>query len=225
VKWTIGTLLFSNVLALILAVILRSRRIYFGMFFRVLFFLPVTMSFVATGVMFQFILSPEFGAVDQVFRFFGFAHGPDLLGNPSTALYVLLAVSGWATFGLAVLLFDAGLTQIPHELYESARLDGANALEQFRFVTFPMLKPISMIIAVLAVLEALRAFDLPYAMTRGGPAQATTTLGYFMWVDAFDEQRFGYGSAISTVILLFSVIFAVVYIRRAGRDALGEHTA
>ena len=221
-KWTVGALFFSNVLGFLLAVVLRSKAIYFGKYFRVLFFLPVTLSFVATGVMFSFILNPLFGAVSEVFQTLGLGQGPDLLGNPSTALYTLIGVSGWASFGISILLFDAGLTQIPTELYESARLDGARAFAQFRFVTVPMMRAVSVIVAVLSVLEALRAFDLIYAMTRGGPGQATTTLGYFMWVDAFDEQQFGYGSAIATVIVLLSVTFAVVYIKRAGREALGE---
>ena len=220
-KWTVGTLFFTNVLALLLAVVLRSKRIYFGTFLRLLFFLPVTMSLIAVGLMFSFILTPGFGAVDEIAHWFGYSMGPDLLGDPSTALYTLIAVFGWAYFGIALILFDAGLTQIPQEMYESARLDGANAFEQFRFVTLPMLRPIAMVVGVLAVLEALRAFDLSYIMTRGGPANATSTLGYSMWIDAFDEQRFGYGAAISTVMLLLSAIFAVVYVRRAGRDALG----
>jgi ABC-type sugar transport system permease subunit len=225
VKWTIGTLLFTNVLALVLAVVLRSKRIYFGTFLRLLFFLPVTMSLIAVGLMFSFILTPGFGAIDQIAQWFGYSSGPDLLGQPNTALYTLIAVFGWAYFGIALILFDAGLTQIPQELYESARLDGANSFEQFRFVTLPMLRPISMVVAVLAVLEALRAFDLPYIMTRGGPANATSTLGYSMWIDAFDEQQFGYGAAIGTVMLILSAFFAIVYVRRAGRDALGEGSA
>jgi ABC-type sugar transport system permease subunit len=119
------------------------------------------------------------------------------------------------------MLFDAGLTQIPQELYESSRLEGANAFQQLRFVTLPMLRPIFMVVTVLAVLEALRAFDLVLVMTRGGPGHASDTLGYFMWVQSFAERRFGYGAAISTVMLLMSSAFAVVYVRRAGRDALG----
>ena len=221
VKWTIGTLLFTNVLAFLLAVALRSRRVYFGTFLRLFFFLPVTMSLVAIGLMFSFILTPAFGGLDQVAQVLGFSAGPDLLGQPSTALYTLIAVFGWSYFGIPLMLYDAGLTQIPEELYESSRLEGANAWQQLRFLTLPMMRPIFMVVTVLAVLEALRAFDLVLVMTRGGPGHASDTLGYFMWIQSFDERRFGYGAAISTVMLLLSSVFAIVYVRRAGRDALG----
>ena len=221
IKWTIGTLFFTNVLAFLLAVVLRSKRVYFGTFLRLFFFIPVTMSLVAIGLMFSFILTPAFGALDQIAQAFGFSSGPDLLGDPNTALYTLIAVFGWSYFGIPLILFDAGLTQIPQELYESARLEGANAFQQLRFVTLPILKPIFMVVTVLAVLEALRAFDLVLVMTRGGPGHASDTLGYLMWIQSFDERRFGYGAAISTVMLLMSSVFAIIYVRRAGRDALG----
>jgi multiple sugar transport system permease protein len=119
------------------------------------------------------------------------------------------------------MLFDTGLTQIPQELYESSRLEGASAWQQMRFVTLPLLRPVFMVVTVLAVLEALRAFDLVLVMTRGGPGHATNTLGYFMWSASFSQQRFGYGAAISTVMLVLSSVFAVIYVRRAGREALG----
>ena len=221
ILWTIGTLFFSNVLAFILAVALRSRSIYFGNFLRILFFLPITMSLVATGLMFSFILTPAFGALYEIARMLGFSNGPDLLGEPSTALYTLIVVFGWSYIGIPLMLYDAGLTQIPNELYEAARLDGASAVQQLRLVTLPMLRPIFMVVTVLATIEALRAFDLVLVMTRGGPGHASDTLGYFMWVEFFHQRHFGYGAAISVVLLILSSSFALAYIRRSGRDALG----
>ncbi len=221
IKWTVGTLLFTNVVAFVLAVVLRSRRVYFGPVLRLLFFLPVTMSLVAIGLMFAFILTPAFGALDLVAQALGFASGPDLLGNPGSALYTLIAVFGWSYLGIPLVLYDAGLTQIPEELYEAARLEGASSWQQMLLVTLPLLRPIFMVVTVLAVLEALRAFDLVLVMTRGGPGHASDTLGYLMWIQSFDERRFGYGAAISVVMLLLSSAFAVFYVRQTGRDALG----
>jgi ABC-type sugar transport system permease subunit len=221
IKWTIGTLIFTNVIAFVLAVVLRSRRIYFGSFLRLLFFLPVTMSLVAIGLMFAFILTPAFGALDVIAQAIGFSSGPDLVGNPGSALYTLIAVFGWSYLGIPLVLYDAGLTQIPEELYEAARLEGATSIQQLLLVTLPLMRPIFMVVTVLAVLEALRAFDLVLVMTRGGPGHASDTLGYLMWIQSFDERRFGYGAAISVVMLLLSSAFAVVYVRQTGRDALG----
>jgi len=223
IAWTIGTLVFSNILAFLLAVALRSRLVYFGGFLRMLFFMPITMSLVATGLMFSFILTPAFGALWTISTTLGFSNGPDLLGQPSTALYTLIVVFGWSYIGIPLMLYDAGLTQIPDELYEAARLDGATPMQQLWHVTLPMLRPIFMVVAVLATIEALRAFDLVLVMTRGGPGHASDTLGYFMWVQSFHQRHFGYGAAISVVLLVLSSAFALFYIRRAGRDALGGH--
>jgi multiple sugar transport system permease protein/raffinose/stachyose/melibiose transport system permease protein len=219
IKWTIGALFFSNVLAFLLAVALRSSHIYFGTVLRLLFFLPVTMSLVAIGLMFSFILTPAFGGLAQISQWFGGSDGPDLLGDPHAALYTLIGVFVWSYLGIPLVLYDAGLTQIPEELYEAARLEGASGWQQMRLVTLPLLRPITMVITVLVVLEALRAFDLVLVMTRGGPGHASDTLGYFMWIQSFDERRFGYGAAISVVMLLLSSVFAILYIRRSGRDA------
>ncbi len=219
--WTIGTLLFSNVLAFVLAVALRSRLVYFGGAIKILFFLPITMSLVATGLMFSFILTPAFGALWEIALALGFSNGPDLLGNPNTALYTLIVVFGWSYLGIPLMLYEAGLTQIPDELYEAARLDGASGFQQMWLVTLPMLRPIFMVVTILATIEAIRAFDLVLVMTRGGPGHASDTLGYFMWVESFHQRHFGYGAAISVVLLVLSSAFSLLYIRRTGRDALG----
>jgi raffinose/stachyose/melibiose transport system permease protein len=221
IAWTIGTLLFSNVLAFVLAVALRSRLVYFGRTIKILFFVPITMSLVATGLMFSFIVTPAFGALWEVARLLGFSNGPDLLGNPHTALYALIVVFGWSYLGIPLMLYEAGLTQIPDELYEAARLDGANGFQQMWMITLPMLRPIFMVVTILATIEAIRAFDLVLVMTRGGPGHASDTLGYFMWVESFHKRHIGYGAAISVVLLLLSSAFSIAYIRRTGKDALG----
>jgi len=219
--WTIGTLFFSNVVAFLLAVALRSRLVYFAGFLRIIFFLPITMSLVATGLMFSFILTPAFGALWTISQALGFANGPDLLGEPSSALYTLIVVFGWSYLGIPLILFTAGLTQIPEELYEAAILDGAGPLQRLRLITIPMLRPIFMVVTILAAIEALRAFDLVLVMTRGGPGHASDTLGYFMWVESFHQRHFGYGAAISIVLIALTSALTLAYIRRAGRDALG----
>jgi ABC-type sugar transport system permease subunit len=222
VQWTVGAIVIADVFAFLLATALRSSKIYFGTMFRMLFFLPVTMSLVVIGLMFSFTLNPGFGALTQLVQLIGFQNAePDVLGTPSTALYTLIVIFGWSYIGIPLMLFDAGLTQIPSELREAARLDGANGIQVLWCIVIPLMRPIFMVVTVFAVLEALRSFDLVLVMTRGGPASATQVLGYYMYDTAFNEQRFGYGAAISTVILVLSGLFAVFYVRRAARDALG----
>jgi multiple sugar transport system permease protein/raffinose/stachyose/melibiose transport system permease protein len=221
-KWVVGSVLFASVLGFLAAVLLRSRRLYFGGLFRLVIFLPVTMSLVAVGLMFAFILDPSFGAGDTILRALGFEDVvPDLLGNSDRALWTLIIVSGWTTLGAALIMFDAGLTQVPDELYEAARLDGANGWQVMRFVTLPALAPIFLVVTMLAVFTGLIAFDLILVMTAGGPGSATHTLGFYMYRTAFVETRFGYSAAIATLMLVVSVVFAAVYLRRIGRNILG----
>jgi ABC-type sugar transport system permease subunit len=221
VKWTIGTLLVVDVLAPALAIFLNSGRVYLPGLFRMIFFIPVTMSLVAVGLMFSFIVSPAFGVFNVLFAKIGFGDpNLDLLGNPHSALYTLIAIFGWSYVGVAIILFHAAVRQIPAELYEAVRLDGASGLQSLRYVTLPMLRPIFMVVTMLSVLEALRAFDLISVMTRGGPGNASQVLGFLMYRSAFNEQRVGYGAAISTVMLALSMLFAIVYLRKVGRSAL-----
>jgi len=221
VKWTAGTLLFADVFAFLLAVFLRSNKIYFGSLCRALLFLPVTMSLVAVGIMFSFILSPGFGALGVVLQAIGLGiQNPDLLGNSSTVTYTLIALFGWSYLGIPLMLFDAGITQIPGDLYEAAAMEGATDVQTLWHITIPMLRPIFMVVTMLAVIEALRAFDLVVVMTKGGPGNASNVLGYFMYITAFDETRLGYGASVSTVILVLSAAFAIVYLRRVGSEVL-----
>jgi ABC-type sugar transport system permease subunit len=221
VKWTLGTLFVVDVLAPALAIFLNSGRVYLPGLFRTIFFIPVTMSLVAVGLMFSFIVSPAFGVFSVLFDAIGIGDpNVDLLGNPHSALYTLIAIFGWSYIGVAIILFHAAVRQIPAELYEAVRLDGASGLQSLRYVTLPMLRPIFMVVTMLSVLEALRAFDLISVMTRGGPGNASQVLGFLMYRSAFNEQRVGYGAAISTVMLALSMLFAIVYLRRVGRSAL-----
>ncbi len=221
VKWTLGTLFVVDVLAPALAIFLNSGRVYLPGVFRMVFFIPVTMSLVAVGLMFSFIVSPAFGVFNVLFEKIGIGDPSlDLLGDPNTALYTLIAIFGWSYIGIAIILFHAAVRQIPAELYEAVRLDGANGRQTLRYITLPMLRPIFMVVTMLSVLEALRAFDLISVMTRGGPGNASQVLGFLMYRSAFNEQRVGYGAAISTVMLALSLLFAIVYLRRVGRSAL-----
>ena len=179
------------------------------------------MSLVAVGLMFSFIVSPAFGVFNVLFGYIGIGDpNVDLLGNPNSALYTLIAIFGWSYIGIAIILFHAAIRQIPEELYEAVRLDGERPPDVAPVITLPMLRPIFMVVTMLSVLEALRAFDLISVMTRGGPGNASQVLGFLMYRSAFNEQRVGYGAAISTVMLALSAVFAIVYLRRVGRSAL-----
>ncbi len=223
-KWIAGTLFFADVVGFMLAVWLRSGTVIGARVFRVVLFLPVTLSLVAVGLMFALIVDPAFGAISVLLSYVGFDNQlPDLLGDPDRVIYTLICIFGWTYVGGAMLLFDAALGQVAPELYEAARIDGATPPQTLRHVTIPSLRPVFVVVTMLAVLDALSAFDLIIAMTNGGPGDASSVLGFFMYRSAFGETRLGYGAAISTVILLMSAAFAILYVRRVGRGLFGAH--
>ena len=118
------------------------------------------------------------------------------------------------------MLFHAGISEIPEELFEAARIEGASGPQIFWNVTLPLLKPVSIVVTMLTVINSIKAFDLVMVMTRGGPFNTTSVLGYFMYNETFWKYRFGYGASISVVILVLSSIFAAIYLRQIAGEAM-----
>ncbi|MBN1315560.1 MAG: sugar ABC transporter permease [Anaerolineales bacterium] len=219
--WALGTLLFPVVGGLILAILFNSKRVYFGSFYRILFFLPSTTSLAATGIVFSVILNPVFGGVNEGLRAIGLESL--ILGwldDPKVALYTLLFVFSWNYMGMPMIMFHAGLGQIEPELFEMAQIEGANPLQTVWYVTLPMLKPVITVVALLVVIISFRAFDLVTIMTKGGPAKQTNVLAYLMYNEAFHKYNFGYGATISVAILALSIFFAIMYLKNVTGDSV-----
>ena len=217
--WTLLTIIIPVGGGFLLAAYLANQRPRIGDTARSVLFLPATISLVAVGLMFRLILNPVFGAMNALLSAVGLEElNRDWLGDPSINLYVLIMVFSWAYIGFPLVMFYAGIQQIPAELYENAELAGASALQTLRYVTIPLIRPVAGVVVVLAGLAAIRSFDQVLAMTRGGPYGTTTVLGYFMYSQTFLSYHYGYGAAISVVILLISGLFAFFYLRSLGRD-------
>lgn len=135
------------------------------------------------------------------------------LGAPGRALNMLLLVDVWKSVPFIALLLLAGLQKIPAMLYRAARLDGANAWQQFWFVTLPSLRTTLAIAVILQTLWSFRLFDLVYVLTRGGPADGTVLLNYLAYRETFNFLHIGYGAAVANVVFFASLILAIVYIR------------
>ena len=219
--WSVISLVIHIVVPMALAIILFSGRIFGPTLFRSLLFVPVTMSLVAVGLMYSLILSPGFGAFDQVLRAVGLGGlVRTWLGDYHITLYVLILIDCWAYIGVPLMLFHAGLGAIDPNLVDAARLDGASSPQIVRHVIVPGLRPVVLIVTMLSVIHSLRTFDVVSVMTRGGPGGGTTVLGYFMYSVSFSRNQFGYGAAVANVILILSVGFALVYLRGVARNAL-----
>jgi multiple sugar transport system permease protein len=185
------------------------------------FFLPHVVSLVVIGLCWQFMLIDGRGIVNVLLQQVGLT-GRSWLGNPSLALGVVILVSVWFFMGFYMIVFLAGLQDIPRVYYEAARVDGASYLQTFRYITMPLLKPTSFFVIVISTIigvSGLQAFDLVYVMTQGGPANSTSLAVFYIYQQAFQYNSIGYASAMATslVAVLLVVTGAMFALTRGGR--------
>lgn len=194
--------------AFALAILLNSPKLPLTGFFRTAYFLPVVTTTAIVGVVMRFILDPASGPVAGVLSLFG--AGPvDLIGSSKTALVTAGIVYVWKFFGITLIYWLAALQTIPRDLYEAARIDGANAFGVFRFITLPMLIPFLLIISVLTIEDCFHAFDLMQTMTAGGPFFSTEIVEIYIyrWAFAATIPQLGFASAAA---VLFGAIVLVI---------------
>jgi multiple sugar transport system permease protein len=188
-------------LALVVAIVLNDRALKLSPMFRTFFFVPVVTTTAIVGILMQFLFSPFNGPINQVLLTTGLVSAPiDFLGNPATALWTVMAVQVWKTFGITMIYWLAALQTIPAELYDAARVDGAGTVQILRAITLPLLKPFAAIIALITAVNTLRVFDLVQTMTGGGPFFASEVMEVYIYrhafsIQAFSAPRLGYASA------------------------------
>ncbi|HET8877639.1 MAG TPA: sugar ABC transporter permease [Casimicrobiaceae bacterium] len=192
------------------ALLLNSRLARFQPFFRTALFAPVVTTVVAVAVIWRYLLGTRYGIVNYALGAIG-VPAIDWLGDPRFAMPAIILFAVWKNFGYNMIILLAGLQNIPNELYEAARIDGASAFARFRFVTLPMLAPILTIVAILTVAGYFQLFAEPYVMTQGGPLQSTVSVLYFMYEEGFKWWNLGNASAVA--FLLFLLIFAVTLLQ------------
>lgn len=199
--------------AISLGLALLVNRTIRGMyFFRASFFLPVVTSISVLAIIWSWLLIPRpNGPLNFLIGLVGIPPQGWLI-SPTLALPVLTGMNLWSTAGYFMLLWLAGLQSIPRSLYEAASIDGAGPLGQFRFVTVPLLKPTTIFIVIISTIEAFQMFGPVYILTGGGPANATTTLVYYVWQSAFSRYMMGYAATVSVV--LFVIILTIALIQR-----------
>jgi multiple sugar transport system permease protein/raffinose/stachyose/melibiose transport system permease protein len=186
----------------------------FRLAFRAIYFLPVILPIVVIGLIWGWIYNPLFGVLNTVLDAVGLGElTRGWLGDPSTALYAVLFAAIWATFGLCVVLFLAGLQGIDMNLIDAAKVDGANSWQRTRHVLLPGIAPVMTFVITITLVGAFSVFDIVYVMTRGGPGTATETMAGYAYKVAFSRNFAGYGAAISTVIGLISLVLAVAILR------------
>ncbi|WP_285565917.1 carbohydrate ABC transporter permease [Actinoallomurus iriomotensis] len=217
--WVVGTVLLPLVLGLAIACMTNATR--WSRLARLCVVLPYALSGSAVAVVWNFMLTTD-GAVNQVLTTLGLgslAHGW-LLTWPGNTLVMILA-NAWQATGVAVILFLVGLQSIPPETLEAGALDGAGSWQQFRHIVLPQLRPISIIVIGMSLVNGLKSFDLIWVLTQGGPGRATETLAVSMYNETFLELRPGAGAAIAVVLTVIVLAASWLYLRRQ-LDVKGE---
>lgn len=168
---------------------------------RLAYFTPTILPMVAAANIWLFFYTPDYGLLDQIGRLLGFAD-TNWLGSSATALPALMAVTVWKEAGFFMIFFLAALQQVPPDLYEAARMENAGRWQIFRRITWPLVMPTTLFVAVNASINAFRIVDQVIAMTGGGPDNATTLLLFYIYQTAFSFWDTGYAAALSTVLLM-----------------------
>jgi len=174
-------------------------------FYRAAFFLPVVATLLSMALVWEFMLHPTVGLINQMLAAFGIPVR-DWLKDPATALYALMAIGVWQAVGLNMVLFLAGLKSIPRDLYEAAAIDGADSpWERFRRVTWPMLGPALVFVVTITAIRSFQIFDTVQVITDGGPEKATSVLLYLIYQEGFQFLRSAYAAALTIVFLAFTL--------------------
>jgi multiple sugar transport system permease protein len=194
------------------ALLVNARLTRFKPLFRTVYFAPVVTSLVAVSIVFLYLYHPRFGMLNRVLGVLHIAP-VDWLGNPKTAMLSIILFAVWRGFGYTMIIFIAGLQNIPEDLYEAARIDGANAWRQFRHITLPMLGPTFLFVGIVTAIGQLQIFGEPYVMTRGGPLNATLTAVMLMYEQGFRWWRMGYAAAVAFILFLIIGVATLIQMR------------
>ncbi|WP_081844713.1 carbohydrate ABC transporter permease [Cellulomonas sp. URHE0023] len=175
---------------------------------RASYYLPQILPVAVAGVLWNWILNAQTGALNEVLRSLGVDNPPNWLGSPTTAMPTVMLVLVWVQIGYPVVIFMSALQRVDPELYEAAELDGAGWGRRFRAITIPQIKPETFVVVLTCTVAALKVFGPIYVLTRGGPEGSTLVPSYYSYLNFFDKSKVGYGAAVANVLTLVIVIAA-----------------
>ncbi len=209
--YTVGVTVPGVAIALLIAVLLnsgvRGRAAY-----RALYFLPVVTSTIAVAVVWRYLMAPGSGYADVLLRSLGISPPtPSWLRNPGWAIIIVILVGIWKRLGFNIVIYLAGLQGIPQEYYDAAKVDGAGVLGRLRHITVPLISPITLLLAIMSVIDSFLLFDVVYVMTDGGPLGTTEVVGLLLYRQAFRYFNLGEASALAWVI--FAIVCAATLVQ------------
>ena len=218
--YALASVFILSPLALLVAVAIRSFVVptaAFKSFYRVVFFLPFITSFVVIALMFNLVFNDDYGLLNNALLALGLPT-VDWLRDERVALLAVILVGIWTYLGINALYFLAGLQNIPEEVIEAARVDGANRLQIFWRVTLPLLRPVILFVVVQATIFSYQIFEIPFLLTEGGPSDATLTLAIYLYEVGFRQFDRGYASAIGYSMAIIAIVLATVQILASRRS-------
>lgn len=215
IVYVLGAVPLSTVIAIALAMLLNTK--VKGMsYYRTIFFLPSLVPMVALGTLFLWIFNGDYGLLNEVMRT-SKIDPPNWLGDPAWAKWTLVLISMWGC-GQAMVIYLAGLQNVPVSLYEAADLDGARFWAKTRSVTLPMISPVILFNVIMGIIGALQVFAVPYVMFPGGaPARSTYFIASYLFDNAFQYQRMGYASAVGWVMFIITLILTLIALKVSER--------
>jgi raffinose/stachyose/melibiose transport system permease protein len=211
--FTIESILLKTTLGLLFALLLHNGVKHLRSLYRLIIFLPAVLPMVVVGIIFDSVLNPRRGLLNELLRTAGldtWTH--QWLVDPKIALWSIIGVDTWKGAGYIMVILLAGLQTIPTEYYEAAQIDGAGPLARFRHLTIPLLMPALVVSTVLSILHGLRIFDVVYVLTNGGPGYSTEVV-YTAIFKEFSKGRYGIGTALSS-LLFFVMVFIGYFVIR-----------
>jgi ABC-type sugar transport system permease subunit len=213
-KWVLSFITIPVVAGLALAMAL-NRAIPLEKFFKASFYSPLVLSLVVCGLMWSWAYHPAHGLINSALRLMGLdALAQGWLSDKKLVMWAIIVAAIWRQVGYVMVLYLAGLQSIDPSLVDASKVDGCTGWQTFRHVIFPLLAPVTVIVVVISVIDSLRAFDLVSVMTRGGPFNSSSVLANFMYIEAFNNYKMGYGAAIAVILFLISLVFIFTYLWR-----------
>jgi ABC-type sugar transport system permease subunit len=209
------TMVFPLAVGLLLSSKLAGLR-----FYRSLIYLPSLLSIVATGLIWRVLTDPQSGPLNLFFRG---ALGIEVpwLSNGTFAIFFIAVITMWSSLGFNSIIFMAGLNDIPHELMEAARIDGAGAWRTFWSIKLPLIRPVMQFVLILTTIASVQVFDVIFVMTQGGPGTATYTAMWYIYQNVFNGGSVGYAATMSVILLLITLVISAVYLRTTRSERSG----
>jgi len=199
-----------------LALLVQKQARFTGLY-RTIYFIPVVISTSVAAIVFKLIYNKEFGILNNVLKSL---HLPvtNFLSNPDTAMYGVIVLGIWKAAGFFMIIFLAGLNNIPHDLYEASRVDGASRLQQFVRITLPLLRRTMAFVVIMTTIDAIKLSGLVFVLTNGGPNGSTETVVYYIYKMAFQQMEMGYASAAAFILFAIVLVISLIQMKAFQND-------